>query len=200
MPQYQGGYAAQNMYPDPYGGNAGAPYAAPPVDSFGPGDMSASEQSFDAGGGGMPSDGGSSVANSPDVVDDGDSSDVEGSAPAPRRHRRRRAAPAASDLDVDTESDQTDAGEADAQGPEQGTGVTYVTEDTTAPEALDTEAETADTDVAGLGNDAGYRSGGRRYSGRKVVRQMAGMGEVGAGAGIATLAVGALALYLIFKK
>jgi hypothetical protein len=176
QPQYNGGYAGGQPTPDQYYG-AGmtpqAPYAAPPVDSFGPQDMGPAEQSFDAGGGGGassftrevtaygdqdPSGGGGGgggdgggMPPSPDMVDDSDyggSEDdaSEGSVRAPRRRggRGRRIARAMPDVEEEEEIDYADVPMDEGDGDE------------TTP----SEGVTADRDVAGLGFWRGNWRGG----------------------------------------
>jgi hypothetical protein len=161
QPQYSGGYAGGQPSADQYYG-AGmvpqAPYAAPPVDSFGPQDMGPAEQSFDSSGASSftrevnaygdqaPAswdDAGGDMPQSPDMVDDSDSSGddaSEGTVLAPRR-RARRIARAVPDVQEEEEVDYADV----------------PMDETDGDETMSPEGTTVDRDVAGLGFWAGNR-------------------------------------------
>jgi hypothetical protein len=116
QPQYGGGYTGQApMQQDYYGNQTGSPYAAPPVDSFGPSDMGpAQAQSFtktvESSSWEDEAAEGTAPPQSPDIVDDDDQ------APAPRASRRR-AAPAPA-YEEDEDEGWTYEAEVDDEAPE----------------------------------------------------------------------------------
>ncbi len=124
LPYGQAPYDAAAMMTDPYGGEAmpgqmdpyaanyGSPGMQPPVDTFGPQDMSAAMSAPSAADMGPTDDGG--YADDSQLVDDSEGDDAsEGAAPAPRRRRKIRRVAADTSDDTDLDDSDEDGGNSD---------------------------------------------------------------------------------------